>query len=207
MEYVNFWIIIGASLLGGLTPGPATLAIAGTSMARGRAMGLALAWGVTGGSMVWAVFAALGFGALLAANQWLVEIIRYAGAAYLAWLGYRAARSAMQAKHLKPKDIGTASYIIAWTKGALIHLTNPKAVIFWGSIFAIGLRPGAGAEAILWIVGTCVAINFILVTFYAVLFSSRPLTDTYLRARRWLEATFAAFFGAAAYYLLTSRTN
>ena len=117
MEYVNFWIIIGASLLGGLTPGPATLAIAGTSMARGRAMGLALAWGVTGGSMVWAVFAALGVGALLAANQWLIEVIRYAGAAYLAWLGFKAARSAMQAKHLKPKDIGTASYIIAWMKG------------------------------------------------------------------------------------------
>ncbi|MEM8813285.1 MAG: LysE family translocator [Pseudomonadota bacterium] len=207
MEYVNFWIIIGASLLGGLTPGPATLAIAGTSMARGRTMGLALAWGVTGGSMVWAVFAALGFGAILAANQWLIEIIRYAGAGYLAWLGFKAARSALQAKNLEAKDAGTASYVVAWTKGALIHLTNPKAVIFWGSIFAIGLQPGAHAGSIAWIVGTCVVINFILVTFYALLFSSGPMTGAYLKARRWFEAAFAAFFGGAAYYLLTSRVG
>ncbi|SFR96710.1 LysE family translocator [Yoonia litorea] len=207
MEFVNFWIIIGASLLGGLTPGPATLAIAGTSMARGRTMGLALAWGVTGGSMVWAIFAALGFGAILAANQWLVEIIRYAGAAYFAWLGYKAARSAVRAKHLETKDIGTASHLVAWTKGALIHLTNPKAVIFWGSIFAIGLQPGAHHGSIAWVVGTCVAINFVLVTAYALLFSSRPMTQAYLRARRWLEAAFAAFFGGAAYYLLANRTT
>ena len=207
MEFVNFWIIIGASLLGGLTPGPATLAIAGTSMARGRAMGLALAWGVTSGSMVWAASAALGFGAILAANQWLVEIIRYAGAGYLAWLGYRAARSAMQARHLKPDDVGTASYFVAWTKGALIHLTNPKAVIFWGSILAIGSKPGAHAVSIAWIVGTCLSINFVLVTFYAMLFSSKLLTEAYLRARRWLEAVFAGFFGGAAGYLLINRPD
>ncbi len=170
-------------------------------------MGLALAWGVTGGSMVWAVFAALGFGAILAANQWLVEIIRYAGAAYLAWLGYKAARSAMRAKHLETQDIGTASHLVAWTKGALIHLTNPKAVIFWGSIFAIGLQPGAHPGSIAWIVGTCVAINFALVTMYALLFSSRPMIEAYLRARRCLEATFAAFFGGAAYYLVTNRAT
>ncbi|MEO0361361.1 MAG: LysE family translocator [Pseudomonadota bacterium] len=205
MEFVNFWIIVGAALLGGLTPGPATLAIAGASMARGRSMGLALAWGVTAGSTIWAVFAALGFGAILAANQWLVEVIRYAGAAYLGWLGYRSARSAMRASRLEPKDVGAASHAIAWAKGALIHLANPKAVIFWGSIFAIGLRPGADATSIAWIVATCVAINFILVTSYALLFSSRALTNAYLRARRWFEAVFAAFFAGAAAYLLSSR--
>ncbi|MFQ6546359.1 LysE family translocator [Aestuariibius sp. 2305UL40-4] len=207
MEYVNFWIVIGAALLGGLTPGPATLAIAGTSMARGRALGLSLAWGVTAGSMVWAIFAALGFGAILAANQWLIEIIRFAGAAYLAWLAYKSARAAMRSQDLVPKDVGAGSYSLAWVKGTLIHLTNPKAVIFWGSIFAIGLQPGATGASIAWIVGTCVAINFTLVTGYAFLFSSAPLTAAYLRLRRWFEGIFATFFGGAAAFLLTNRTT
>lgn len=207
MEFVNFWIVIGAALLGGLTPGPATLAIAGTSMARGRRMGLALAWGVTGGAAVWAVCAALGFGAMLAAYQWLVEVIRYAGAGYLAWLGYKSARSAMQRKQLVAKDSGAATYAAAWLKGALIHLNNPKAVMFWGSIFAIGLKPGATEMSILWIVLTSMAINFVLVTGYALLFSTAPLMRAYLRMRRGLEAVFAAFFGAASVLLVVNRAH
>ncbi|WP_299592040.1 LysE family translocator [uncultured Tateyamaria sp.] len=207
MEYVNFWIVIGASLLGGLTPGPATLAIAGTSMQRTRSLGLALAWGVTTGSMSWAIFAALGFGAILATNQWLVEIIRYAGAGYLLWLSSKSARSATRAKEIEVKDTGVASHVAAWSLGAFIHLTNPKAVIFWGSIIAIGMRPGGNVHSILWIIGTCVAINFTIVTTYALLFSSQTMTGMYLKGRRGFEAVFASFFGAAAVYMLLSGTS
>lgn len=205
MEHVNLWVIVGASLLGGLTPGPATLAIAGTSMARGRRTGLALAWGVTGGSMIWAIFAALGFGTILVTNQWLLEVIRYLGAAYLVWLAYKSARSAFSGAGLAPEDSGATSPVVAWIKGALIHLTNPKAVLFWGSIFAIGLKPAATAASIAWIVAICVAINFALVTSYAMLFSSAVLTAAYLKVRRIFEAACAVFFGGAAYYLVSAR--
>lgn len=207
MEHVNFWIIIGASLLGGLTPGPATLAIAGTSMQSSRSMGIALAWGVTAGSMNWAIFAALGFGALLATNQWMVEMIRYAGAAFLLWLGYESARSATLSKEMRIRDIGVASHLAAWCRGALIHLTNPKAVIFWGSVVAIGLKPGGDLHSIAWIVVTFVSVNFIIVTSYALLFSSKAMTELYLKARRGFEAVFAAFFGAAVVYMLLNGSH
>lgn len=207
MEHVNFWIVIGASLLSGATPGPASLTIAGTSMAQGRRIGLALAMGVTCGAITWAILAALGFGAILAANQTLVEIVRLCGAAYLAWLGFAAARSAMANKQLSPTNIGSASLSVAWVKGFLIHLTNPKAVIFWGSIFAIGTTPGANSTSIAWIIGTCISINILLVTFYALFFSSGPLTNAYLKTRRWIEAVFAAFFGGAALYLFANRID
>jgi len=144
-------------------------------------------------------------GALLAANAWLFDSIRYAGALYLAWLGYKSARAALRPGTLDPKDIGANSYGVAWAKGALIHLTNPKAVVFWGSIFAIGLKPGAPPEAIGWIVAICLVINVTLVTGYALLFSSQAMTAGYLRLRRWFEAVFAAFFGFAAFHLLTSK--
>ncbi|WP_299198924.1 LysE family translocator [uncultured Tateyamaria sp.] len=206
-DQVNLWIIVGAALLGGLTPGPATLAIAGTSMARGRAVGLALAWGVSSGSVIWAVAAALGFGALLLANQWLLETVRYAGAAYLAWLGLKSARAALHDRPLAPRDIGTASYLRCWAQGALIHLTNPKAIMFWGSIMAIGLKPGADASGVAALVGLCIAVSLTLMTSYALLFSSAVATRTYLKLRRLFETTFALFFGAAAWHLLTQRNT
>ncbi len=207
MEYINIWIVVGAALLGGLTPGPATLAIAGTSLHRGRKVGLALAWGVTSGAIVWAIFAALGIGSVLAANQWLIEIIRYAGAAYLLWLGWKSAKMALTEKELVPTDVGANTLFVAWIKGALIHLTNPKAVIFWGSILAIGLKPNAPHTSIVWIIIICMLINIVLVTSYALLFSSSSLTQKYLRLRRWFESLFAVFFFGAAAKLLTNRAD
>lgn len=205
MSEINLWIVIGAALLGGLTPGPVMLAIAGTAMARGRRFGFAVAYGITAGASVWAVMSALGMGALLTTNQWLFETLKYAGAAYLAFLGYKAARSAFgPEKDLTPKDLGS-SYGIVALRGALIHLTNPKALFFWSSIFVIGAKPDASTAAVAWIVGISMAINILIVTTWAVLFSTPVLMAGYLRFRRWIEGVFAAFFGGAALYVVTRR--
>lgn len=209
MEHVDLMIVLGAALLGGLSPGPVTLAIAGTGMARGRGMALAMAYGASTGSFAWAAAAALGFGALLAANQWLFEVIWYLGAAYLAWLGWKAARSAIRPGGVQARDAGVASLGAAWAKGALLHLANPKAVMFWGSIFAIGIAPGTPAAAmpgaIAWIVGVSLAVNLVVNTGWAVVFSNGRAMAGYARARRWIEGAFAAFFGFAAFKLLTTR--
>ncbi|WP_208348586.1 LysE family translocator [Pseudaestuariivita rosea] len=206
MAEINIWIVIGAALLTGLTPGPVMLAIAGTAMARGRRHGFAVTYGITAGASVWAVLSALGMGALLTANQWLFETLRYAGAAYLAWLGVRAARSAFGPdRPFETKDLG-GSYKMAALRGALIHLTNPKALFFWGSIFAIGAKPDASPSAVVWIVGLSMAVNITLVTTWAVLFSTPALMAAYLRFRRWIEGIFAGFFGAAAVFVVANRS-
>lgn len=202
MEFVNLWVVIGASTLGALMPGPATLAIAGTSLKYGRFRGLAMAWGVTTGSMIWATAAGLGIGAGLAANHWLFEFVRYLGVAYLLWLGWGLARSALSKRVLTPRDVGASSIWLAWSKGALIHLTNPKALIFWGSILAIGLKPGAPPLAVFEVLLICLIIDVVIVSGYAVLFSNPSLTRGYLRLRRIFESLFALFFAAAAIELL-----
>ncbi|MEM7730766.1 MAG: LysE family translocator [Pseudomonadota bacterium] len=202
----QYLIVVAAALAGGLTPGPGTLAISGTAMAQGRAMGLAVAWGITTGSTLWAIAAGLGVGSLLAANQWLADALRYAGAAHLAWLAWNAARAALRrGERPTPRDISGGSLALAWIKGLLIHLGNPKAVVFWGSILAIGTKPGAGSGGVLGILAICLVINVAITTSYALLFSSEAITHGYLRMRRWLEGLFAAVFGVAAIYLFASR--
>ena len=202
LEFVNLWIVIGASTLGALMPGPATLAIAGTSLKHGRVRGLAMAWGVATGSMIWATAAGLGIGAGLAANHWLFEFVRYLGVTYLLWLGWGLAQSALTSRMLKPRDVGATSLGLAWSKGALIHLTNPKALIFWGSILAIGLKPGAPPLAVFEVLMICITIDVILVSGYAILFSNASLTRGYLKLRRIFESLFALFFAGAAIELL-----
>jgi threonine/homoserine/homoserine lactone efflux protein len=206
MSDINLWIILGAAFLGGLIPGPGMLAIAGTAMARGRRYGFAVAYGMTAGGFVWATFAGLGMGAILVSNQWLFEILKYVGAAYLGWLGWRSARAAMRPNHtMSAKDVGTDSLWVSAVRGALIHLTNPKALIFWGSIFAIGLKPGAPPAAMLWVISISMMVNVFLMTTYALVFSKPGMMAGYVQFRRWIEGAFALFFAGAAIYLVTSR--
>ncbi|XHY16993.1 hypothetical protein SuNHUV7_17860 (plasmid) [Pseudoseohaeicola sp. NH-UV-7] len=125
MIELNLPLILIAALLAGASPGPATLAIAGTSMTSGRRAGLALASGVTTGSFVWSVSAAFGLAAVMLANAWAFEIIRYAGAGYLLFLAYKSARSALQGAQLKTPAL-VLSPRRAYSKGLALHLTNPK---------------------------------------------------------------------------------
>ena len=72
---VNLTLILLAAFVASISPGPATLALAGRSMASGRKSGLALASGITTGSLTWSVAAALGLGAVMLANAWVFELI------------------------------------------------------------------------------------------------------------------------------------
>ena len=201
---VNLLAIMLAALAASLSPGPASLAVAGTSLARGRSAGLFLAAGIMIGSLTWSIAAALGLGAVMLANAWLFEIIRYAGAAYLLYLAWGAARSALSQKEIAPKSIsGGAKALVA--RGAALHITNPKSVLFFGALYSIGM-PADASAAQLAIVVAAVGLQATLVySSYALLFSTPAATQTYLRLRRWFEGAFALGFAFAGLKVATAR--
>jgi len=207
MTDVNLPVILFAAFLAAGSPGPATLAIAGTSMSSGRNTGLALASGVTTGSFIWSVSAAFGLGAVMAANAWVFEVIRYFGAGYLMWLAIKAARSAWAGNRLATKPLPPTTPRRAYTKGLALHLTNPKAVLFFGALYAIGVPPGTPPSALIMVILAVGVQSLIMFHLYAVIFSSRPMTAAYTRAKRIFEAFFALAFGAIAFKVLTARVG
>lgn len=207
MSDINLPMILFAAFLAASTPGPATLAIAGTSMASGRRSGLALASGVTTGSFIWSISAAFGLGALMAANVWVFEIIRYVGAGYLLWLALKSARSAWMGTRLKTRAMAQTSPAQSYAKGVALHLTNPKAVLFFGALYAIGIPPGTPPSALITVILAVGLQSLIMFHLYAVIFSSQPMTNAYTAAKRWFEGFFALAFGAIAFKVLTARMN
>ncbi|MDE4132319.1 LysE family transporter [Phaeobacter sp. QD34_3] len=203
---VNLPLILLAAFVASVSPGPATLALAGTSMASGRTSGLALASGITTGSLMWSIAAALGLGAVMLANAWVFEMIRYFGAAYLMFLAYRAARSA-----LSQKDIATRSFTggkpTLYAKGLALHLTNPKAILFFGSLFSLGIPPGTEVAQLAIVIAAVGLQSFLVFHGYALIFSSQAMTAVYLRLRRWFEGAFAIGFGAASLKILTAKVQ
>jgi threonine/homoserine/homoserine lactone efflux protein len=203
---VNLPLILLAALVASISPGPATLALAGTSMASGRTSGLALASGITTGSLIWSVAAALGLGALMLANAWVFELIRYFGAAYLLYLAYKAARSAFSKKDLATKSF-TGGKRTLYVKGLALHLTNPKAILFFGSLFSLGLPAETRAQDLALVIAAVGCQSFLVFHGYALLFSSQGMTRLYLRLRRWFEGAFAIGFGAASFKILTAKVQ
>src|SRR2546430_13964601 len=83
-------VFMAAALALNLTPGPDMLYVAARSTGEGRRAGIVSALGIGTGTLVHITALALGLSAALAAVPVLYDVVRFAGAAYLAWLGLRA---------------------------------------------------------------------------------------------------------------------
>lgn len=202
-EFGAIWL---AWMLAGGSPGPATMGIAGTAMSVGRRQAIAFALGILAGSASWGIAAALGLSAIMLANAWVFEVIRYFGATYLGWLAFEALKRAVAPSVTGP--MGTpfqGSFRALFAKGAAIHLTNPKAILSWGSIYAIIAPADATTGMLLGYFALLYGGSIIIFLGYAVLFSSERVVRKYARAQRWFDFVFAGFFGFASLKILTAR--
>jgi threonine/homoserine/homoserine lactone efflux protein len=206
-DAVNLPLILAAGFISTASPGPAILAISGTSLKQGRGFGLALAAGVTCGSLLWSTAAAAGLGVVMLANAWVFETMRFLGALYLGYLALKAARSAMTSRAAALAPARASSRRAAYLKGLAIHLTNPKPILFFGALYGLGVPAQTPAQTLALIVMAVGLQSAAIFHSYALLFSNPWIADGYLRLRRGFEAAFALAFGAAAWKLLTARVH
>jgi threonine efflux protein len=134
---------------------------------------MTLALGVTAGSLTWGVLAAIGVSALIAGHPGALHAIKIVGGLYLLFLAWRSARSAMRADMPAPK--AAASGRRTFLRGYLMHITNPKAILSWTAIIALGLRPDAPMLLVYAIIIGCGLISLLINQGYAALFSSAPM--------------------------------
>ena len=105
------WLTVSGS------PGPATRALAEPPMNEGRTAGLAFALGICAGSAAWGIAAALGLSALMLANVWAFEVIRYIGVAYLGWLAFKALRRALSSDEVALGTRSPGRWVLSSPKG------------------------------------------------------------------------------------------
>ncbi|MFG1498206.1 LysE family transporter [Saccharospirillum sp. HFRX-1] len=207
MADIHYWLIISAALIACASPGPATLAISSTALSGGRPRALAVAAGIWSGSLVWSVSAAFGLSAIMLANAWLFEIFRYLGAGYLLYLSYRSFRSMLQASMPVTPVASQGALLAAYRRGLLIHLTNPKAVLFFGALYSLMLSPNTAVISLLSVIAVISCTNAVVFFGYAVLFSNAKIRRGYDQSRRFFDAVFAGFFAFAGLKLWVSRIN
>ncbi|GAA0359753.1 LysE family translocator [Bowmanella denitrificans] len=173
-------------------------------MKQGRRAGVCLAFGVLSGSLFWSTSAAFGLAAILHTNVWLFEVFRYCGALYLLYLAVKSLRSAFSTAPLTLPANQAMTAKGCYLSGLLIHLTNPKAILFFAALYSIGVPPTASPLALLSVILVVGALSSLIFLGYAVLFSYSGVRRIYLKSKRVFESVFAVFFGAASLKLLIS---
>ncbi len=93
-----------------------------------------------------------------------------------------------------------------YMKGLLIHLTNPKAILFFGSLYALVISPQASVADLSRVVLALACVSMSVFFGYAVLFSMASVRRLYLKLRRVFESVMALCFGVAGINVL-SRTQ
>jgi threonine/homoserine/homoserine lactone efflux protein len=133
-----------------LTPGPDQLLIAARAIGQGREAGIVASLGIGIGLVCHIVAAALGVAAIVAAFPLALEMIRYAGAAYLLWLGVRLLRSPGEGGGTVA--VPRAPLWAVFRQGILTNLLNPKILLFFLAFLPQFVTPGTEHPALRMIV-------------------------------------------------------
>src|SRR5260370_33304218 len=126
----NLSLFIGAALVLLLIPGPAVLYIITRSVELGRLAGFVSALGIQTAPLVHALAAALGMSALLASSAMAFSVVKYAGAAYLIWLGIKKIFASGEATATGAVLV-RRKYTRLFRDGFVVNLFNPKAALFF----------------------------------------------------------------------------
>lgn len=171
---IPFLLFLGISAIVIVTPGQDTALTLRNAIAGGRSAGIATAFGVAAGQLTWAVAAALGLVAVLAATETLFTAIKYAGAAYLVFLGLQSLRSALTRPAGSGSDAtpGQAQGIRAkraFSQGVISNLGNPKMAVFFASLLPQFVPAGTPAFATMLGLGVIFCVmTLVWLSFYAV---------------------------------------
>ena len=186
------------------SPGPAFLAVSRTAISTSRSAGIIAAGGLATGALIWAIATMFGLDILFAKAPWLYDALRLGGAAYLIYLGVGMLRSAWRGERMKSDGVGPSGNR-TFLRALGVQLSNPKAAVFFGSIF-VTLLPAA---APLWVKGAALAIlginEFGVYGLVAVVLSAPRAQRIYGNAKRALDALFGGFLTVLGVKLALSR--
>jgi threonine/homoserine/homoserine lactone efflux protein len=187
-----------------ITPGLDTALVLRTAAVEGAKRAAFAALGIVAGCLAWGAAVALGLGVLLEASTLAFNILKWAGAAYLVWLGIGLI--------LKPRDrfelaSAEAGGDLAWMRrGFLTNLLNPKVGVFYVSFLPQFLPQGAPAAPFIFLLAVLHGVMGLL-WFAALIAATRPIAGALQRAPvvRWLDRLTGGVFLAFGVRLALER--
>lgn len=190
-----------------MSPGPDFFFVSQTAVSRSRKEAMMGVLGITTGVMVWAGVALLGLHLILEKMAWLHNIIMVGGGLYLCWMGYQLLRGALkkQDSSAPAAQVELATSGRSFLKGLLTNLANPKAIIYFGSVFSLFVGDNVGS-AERWGIFVLISLEtFAWFTVVASLFALPSMRRGYQRMAKWIDGVAGALFAGFGIHLIISR--
>ncbi|GAB3487503.1 LysE family translocator [Flexivirga sp.] len=195
MQMLAVLPLLLAWLVAVISPGPDFLAVLRTSAAHGRSAGLRVGLGVVCGIACWATLAMCGLSALLARYEHLYLVVRTVGAVLLIGYGvhvlWATRKTTTGAAETTPPSAGKH-----WRLGVFTNLANPKALVFFGALFAT-LMPrheAAATRVVVLTVMLAMAVAWFAVVSWCA--GSQPVVAAYRRLQRTIDRVAGGLFTA-----------
>ena len=182
--YLSLGIII---LLCCLSPGPDFVLVTKNTLEGSRRLGIYTGFGIASACLVHTLYNILGIGILIKSHPEIFIVIQYIGAIYLIYIGILGIKSTIsiglksytEKKYNYKENIKLTNYL-AWKQGILCNLLNPKAYLFFISIFTILINPKSlGILSAIVITIEIFLIVFIWFTLLSIIYSHRILIKIY----------------------------
>jgi threonine/homoserine/homoserine lactone efflux protein len=179
-----------------LAPGAGLAMILSRTLGSGLAAGFAVTTGLVIGDFIFMGIAMVGLSAIATSIGPLFQIVKYAGAVYLIWLGYRALTAAS-----KPIEVEARKATAWWREvgvGLLVTLGNPKPILFYGALLPTLLDMSSiGWNDYVVMSGIVVGVSYLVYGGYMVLINrARRLMISARAIKRLNQATGTMFIGS-----------
>jgi RhtB (resistance to homoserine/threonine) family protein len=195
----DLWLFVISGLILNITPGPDTAYIVGRSAQFGWRGGMAAALGIAAGCLFHVLACAIGLSALLAASATAFALAKWAGAAYLCYIGIKmllTRESEPAASSSAPEASATSLSKVFW-QGTLTNVLNPKVALFFLAFLPQFVDAQAPSQALAFLVlGVIFVFNGTLWCLAVAAFSARAARrfGASGRAMRWINRALGGMF-------------
>lgn len=192
-QYLSFLALVSVVAF---APGPDTFLTLRNTAGWGRTAGLVTAAGICVASIVQGLAAATGLGALIVHAEPVFQAVKWAGVAYLVYLGFTALRAAVRGDDPQAVHTGSTASLTPrrrmFRQGFICNITNPKVMVFNLAILPQFIRPDSGAPTVVLYALSLTAVGGIVLSGVVALASAVAGRLRQRRVRRTLDASVGA---------------
>ncbi|MDR5019251.1 threonine export protein RhtC [Yersinia rochesterensis] len=190
-----------------MSPGPDFFFVSQTAASRSRREAMMGVVCISLGIVVWAGVALMGLNLILQKMAWLHEIIMVGGGLYLCWMGWQLLKSARSKQEASESEVQVALPARGRTfvRGFLTNLSNPKAVIYFGSVFSLFVGDDVSAGARWGLFVLIIAETFVWFSIVACVFALPVMRRGYQRLSKWIDGLAGVLFTGFGIHLILSR--
>ena len=198
MEWAAFLAFVLTSVLMDLTPGPAVLKVVGDGMRHGFKPAQASIAGILAANAMYCALSALGLSALLTAFPVLFEFIKWAGVAYLVWIGLQSLRDAWSGEAVPAAVSPRGTPRALFRSSFVLQGANPKSYLYFAAILPAFAPADAAPQWILILGAISILLEYPSLLVYSLLGGKVAQAATGPKARRGFSALSGTAVIAAA---------